>query len=138
SMPWLQSVRTGLQNWIVAVAAHVAPLIAVFAAILWRPIFVERCLKLHDERERFLWRTFLIVFGIGIVVVLFKVTEFKDRWLQPLFIATPILIVVAVQDGLNRARLKTLGLLAAAISCVVVVLASGRLLLTERRGQIAV
>jgi lipopolysaccharide core galacturonosyltransferase RgtB len=138
SMPWLQSVRTGLVNWIVAVAAHVAPVIAVFAAILWRPIFVERCVKLHGEKEKFLWQTFLIVFGIGIIVVLFKVTEFKDRWLQPLFIATPILVVVAVRDGLNRTRLKTLSLLAAAISCVVVVLASGRLFLTERRGQIAV
>jgi lipopolysaccharide core galacturonosyltransferase RgtB len=133
SMPWLQSVRTGLENWIVAVAAHVAPLIAVFAAILWRPIFVERCLNLHDEKERFLWHTFLIVFGIGIIVVLFKVTEFKDRWLQPLFVATPILIVVAVRDGLNRVRLKMLGLLAAAISCIVVILAPGRLLATEWR-----
>jgi len=75
---------------------------------------------------------------LGIVVVLFKVTEFKDRWLQPLFVATPVLIVVAVRDGLNRVRLKMLSLLAVAISCVVVVLAPGRLLLTERRGQIAV
>jgi len=135
SMPWLQSVRTGLENWIVAVAAHVAPVIAVFAAILRRPIFVERCLKLHGEKERFLWHTFLIVFGIGIVVVLFKVTEFKDRWLQPLFIATPILVVVAVRDGLNSVRLKTLSLLAAAISCVVVLLAPARLFLTEWRGR---
>ena len=138
SMPWFESVRKGLLNWIVAVAAHVAAVIAVFAAILWRPIFVERCLKLHNEKEKFLWHTFLIVFGIGIIVVLFKVTEFRDRWLQPLFITTPILVVAAVRDGLNRARLKTLSLLAAAISCVVVVLASGRLFLTERRGQIAV
>ena len=137
-MPWFQSVRTGLVNWVVAAAAHVAPLVAIFVAILWRPVFAERCLRLHNEYEKFLWRTFLIVFGIGIVVVLFKVTEFKDRWLQPLFIATPILVVTAVRDGLNRARLKTLALLAVAISCVVVVLAPGRLLLTERRGQIAV
>jgi 4-amino-4-deoxy-L-arabinose transferase-like glycosyltransferase len=135
SMPWLQSVRTGLENWIVAVGAHVAPVIAVFAAILWRPIFVERCLKLHGEKERFLWHTFLIVFGVGIVVVLFKVTEFKDRWLQPLFVATPILVVVAVRDGLNRVRLKTLALLAAAISCIVVLLAPARLFLTEWRGR---
>jgi lipopolysaccharide core galacturonosyltransferase RgtB len=137
SMPWFQSVRTGLVNWFVAVAAHVAPVVAIFAAILWRPIFPERCLKLHSEKERFLWHTLLIVFGIGIIVVLFKVTEFKDRWLQPLFIATPILVVVAVRNGLNRARLKTLSLLALAIACIVVILAPGRLFLTERRGQIA-
>jgi hypothetical protein len=71
-------------------------------------------------------------------VVLFKVTEFKDRWLQPLFVATPILVVVAVRDGLNRVRFKALGLLAAAIACIVVILAPGRLYLTEQRGQIAV
>jgi hypothetical protein len=137
NMPWLQSVGTGLKNWIVAVAVHVAPVIAVFALILWRPIFVERCLKLQSEKEKFLWRTFLIVFVIGILVVLFKVTEFKDRWLQPLFVATPILVVVAVRDGLNPTRLKTLGLLASAIACIVVILAAGRLFLTERRGQMA-
>jgi hypothetical protein len=135
SMPWLQSVQTGLKKWIIAVAAHVAPVIAVFAAILWRPIFVERCLKLHTDNERFLWRTFLIVFGIGIIVVLFKVTEFKDRWLQPLFVATPILVVVAVRDGLNRTRLKTFGLLASAVACFVVILAPGRLYLTEWRNR---
>jgi hypothetical protein len=71
----------------------------------------------------------------GIVVVLFKVTEFKDRWLQPLFVATPILLVVLARDALNRARLKILILLAAAISCIVVVAAPGRLYLTEWRGR---
>jgi 4-amino-4-deoxy-L-arabinose transferase-like glycosyltransferase len=133
SMPWFQSVRTGLMNWFVAVTAHVAPVIAVFAAICWRPIFVERRLGLHSEEERFLWRTILIVFGIGIVVVLFKVTEFKDRWLQPLFVAMPILIVVAMRDALNQFRLKILVLLAATLACIVVILAPGRLYLTEWR-----
>src|SRR5262249_5331558 len=108
SMPWIKSVRIGLENWVASVAGHVVPMVAVFAVILWRPIFVERCLKLHSDKEKFLWRTFLIVFAIGIVVVLFRVTEFKDRWLQPLFVATPILVVIAVRDGLNRARLRLL------------------------------
>lgn len=135
SMPWFQSVGIGLKDWFVAVAAHVAAVIAVFALILWRPIFVERCLKLHSVEEKFLWRTFLIVFGFGIVVVLFKVTEFKDRWLQPLFVATPILVVVAIRDGLTRARLKALTSLAVAVACIVVALAPGRLFLTEWRNR---
>lgn len=138
NMPWFQSVGIGLKNWILAVTAHIAPVTAVFALILWRPIFLQRCLRLHSVDEKFLWRTFLIVFGFGIVVVLFKVTEFKDRWLQPLFVATPIMVVVAVRDGLNRARLKALVFLAAAVACIVVILAPGRLLFTERRGQIDV
>jgi hypothetical protein len=135
SMPWIKSVRIGIAHWFTAVAAHVAPVIAVFGLILWRPIFVQRCLKLHNADEKFLWRTFLFVFGFGIVVVLFKVTEFKDRWLQPLFVATPILVVVAVRDGLNRARAKPLALLAGIVACVVVVLAPGRLFLTDWRDR---
>jgi 4-amino-4-deoxy-L-arabinose transferase and related glycosyltransferases of PMT family len=134
-MPWSQSFRIGLRNWFVAVAGHVAPVIAVFAAIMWRPIFVERCLKFHGDKEKFLWRTFQIVFAIGIAVVFFKVTEFKDRWLQPLFVATPILVVVAVRDGLSRVRLQALTLLAAAVACIVVILAPARLYLTEWRGR---
>jgi 4-amino-4-deoxy-L-arabinose transferase-like glycosyltransferase len=132
-MPWFQSVRTGLVNWFVAVVAHIAPVIAVFAAICWQPIFVERRIHLHSDLEKFLWRTLLIVFGIGILVVLFKVTEFKDRWLQPLFVATPILVVVALRDALNQVRLKILVMLAATVACIVVILAPGRLYLTEWR-----
>ena len=135
STPWLQSVQIGLPNWIKAVAAHIVPVLAVLAVILWRPIFVERRLMLHDEEERFLYCTLLIVLGFGVVAVLFRVTEFKDRWLQPLFVATPILFVAAVRDGLNRARLKLLASLAAAVSCAVVILASGRLYLTEWRTE---
>ncbi len=133
SMPWFQSVRIGVVNWLVAVGAHVAPVIAILAAVCWRPGFIRRCPKLHSDDEKFLWRTLVIVFGIGIVVVLFKVTEFKDRWLQPLFVATPVLIVVAFRDALNQVRLKLLVSLAAIVACVVVLLAPGRLYLTEWR-----
>jgi len=135
SMPWFKSVQIGLVHWIVSVAAHVAPVVAVFAAILWRPIFVERRLSLHSDYEKFLCYTFIGVLAFGIVVVLFKVTEFKDRWLQPLFVATPILIVVVARDALNRTRLKILTLFALALSCIVVIAAPGRLYFTEKRDR---
>src|SRR5205823_11309954 len=76
--PWAQAVGKGLRNWFVAMAAHLAPLLVVFGAIFWKPIFMKRGARLHSEEERFLWRTFLIVAGMVMLSVLvMKVTQFK-------------------------------------------------------------
>ena len=46
STPWVQAVGKGLWNWLVAVLAHLAPLVLVLTAICWRPIFLQRAVRL--------------------------------------------------------------------------------------------
>jgi hypothetical protein len=71
--------------------------------------------------------------GIAVLSVLcLKVTSFKDRWLQPVFVSLPILLVAVWRDSLDRTRLRAMLWLGALIGLVVLALAPGRVLLTER------
>src|SRR6185295_8728171 len=94
SMPWAKAVRIGLVKWISALAVHIGPLLVPFGILFWRPLFVERKVRVQDEDVRLLCRAILLVIAIAILsVLLLKVTHFKDRWLQPLFVTLPILLV---------------------------------------------
>jgi len=131
--PWWETVPGGLANWAGAVAAHVAAPVLIFAVLFWRPIFVERILRLQTDGERLLLRTLLIIFAtVVLAVVALKVTGFKDRWLQPIFIILPILLVTALRGSLQPARMKVILQLGTIITVLIVVFAPGRLLLTER------
>jgi 4-amino-4-deoxy-L-arabinose transferase-like glycosyltransferase len=136
STPWLKAVGSGLFTWVKNMSAHVAPIILVFAAVFWKPVFVERHLNLQTPAERLLWRAFLIVSAVPIAAVLaLKVTGFQDRWLQPLFVGLSLVLVCALRDRLNQARLTALLGLGAAITLGIGAAASGRLYFTELRGR---
>jgi hypothetical protein len=136
SMPWPTAVWTGVTNWLIAVLAHLAPLVFVLSVIFWKPDFLEGRARFHSDEEHLLARTFIILFGLVLLcVALLKVTQFKDRWLQPIFICTPILLIALLQDCLNRARLRFAFTLGLVITIGTSVLASGRLLFTEVRAR---
>jgi 4-amino-4-deoxy-L-arabinose transferase-like glycosyltransferase len=136
SMSWLKAVEVGLFNWIKNLAAHIAPVVLVFAVVFWRPFFVERSLRLQTPQERLLWRTFLSVSVVPILAVLIlKVTDFQDRWLQPLYVGIPVLLVCAVRERLNQERLTALLILGAVVTLIGGAAVSGRLYFTEQRGR---
>jgi 4-amino-4-deoxy-L-arabinose transferase-like glycosyltransferase len=136
SMTWFKAVELGLFNWVKNLAAHIAPVVLVFAAVFWRPIFVERGVHLQTTFEKLLWRTFLLVSVVPVLaVLLLKVTDFQDRWLQPLYVALPILLVCAVRARLDQTRLTALLILGALATLVVGTSVSGRLYFTEQRGR---
>jgi hypothetical protein len=64
-----------------------------------------------------------------------KVTALKDRWLQPLFIWFPLLLVSWLRPALNRFRLQTLLGMSGIMAMLVALAAPGRLLFTEWRGR---
>jgi 4-amino-4-deoxy-L-arabinose transferase-like glycosyltransferase len=133
ALPWWSTVRLGLKDWISTAAAHLSALLVIFGALFWQPIFRRRSFDRRTGGAQLLWRTFLILVALVVFsVLLFRVTSFKDRWLQPIFVSLPILLIVGLRESLSPSRLKAMVLLAAVISVVVAVLAPGRLLLTER------
>jgi hypothetical protein len=137
-MSWVKSVRLGVWNWVSSVAVHVAPLLVVFGVLFWKPAFVKRTARLHDETDRLLARIFVLIFAMALLsVFVLKVTQFKDRWLQPLFVPLTILLVGVARDSLapNAARLKWLLALGLIATLGAGTLSSGRLLFTERRGR---
>jgi len=135
--PWVTAVTAGLRVWLQTAAAHLATLSVLFAVLFWRPIFRERVLWRSSSVEvRLLWRVFLILNLLVVLAILFfKITAFKDRWLQPIFIWFPILLVLWVQPHLGAARLKTFLGLAGAMTVAMALAIPGRLFFTEWRGR---
>jgi lipopolysaccharide core galacturonosyltransferase RgtB len=136
NMPWDRAVLLGLKNWFESWGAHVAPIILVFTAVCWRPIFIDRKADWKTDEAKLLFRTLALVTLAAILSILFlKVTEFKDRWLQPLYITLPLLLVVVLQRGLTPRRSKALLVLSAIVTVGVGAAASGRLYFAEARGR---
>jgi 4-amino-4-deoxy-L-arabinose transferase-like glycosyltransferase len=136
NVSWGKSVALGLKHWLTSWGAHVGPVVLVFAAVCWRPIFIERKLDLGSDYAKLLFRTLALVTCMAVLSVVFlKVTEFKDRWLQPLYIVLPIFLVVILQPVLTTRRLNTLFCLSALVTLTVGITASGRLYFAEARGR---
>lgn len=127
--PWSAAVCLGLKNWGLVAVAHVAPLLGVFLVLCWparRWIF-------HSEEEHLLWRLLLWILALVTAsIFLFRVTGFRDRYVQPLFVWLPVLLVPVALPQILVGRWKALLGMGSAIAALVLVLAPGRLLLTER------
>ena len=73
--------------------------------------------------------------GIAIMVAagicILGVTTCQDRWLQPILIASPLLLVLIFHEQLSAGRLKALLIVSGVITLFVAIAAPGRILLTE-------
>ena len=131
TLTWWQSVIRGLPWWTANATAHVAWLAGVFLLIFWKPV-CRGALRFHSDRERLLARIFIGIWVVAILSVLtFQVTGFADRWLQPLFVYSPILATVLVREHIDRARYRTILWLGGVSAAIIAVLAPGRMFLTE-------
>lgn len=131
--PWAKAVAAGLGDGSVTALVHIAPLVLVFAVVCWGPIFIEKKFRLATDETRMIWRALLLLCAAGIVSVLaFKVTGFKDRWFQPVFIWVPIVLAVGLRESLTGPRLRVILLVGLLCAGLVAVLMPGRLFLTER------
>ena len=130
SQPWWPTVCAGLKKWSIVAVAHTAPLVGAFALLCGR---TTRRWAVRSEEQRLLWRMLLCIAGLVTATILvFKVTGFRDRYVQPLFVWLPVLLVSVAQPELSLKRWKAVVGLGGAVAGVVLVLAPGRLLLTER------
>jgi 4-amino-4-deoxy-L-arabinose transferase-like glycosyltransferase len=127
---WSAAMAKALPKWVTNLLAHLGPTLAVFALLFQKAFPKPKCLTPED---RLLWRTLLFILSIvTLSILLFKVTGFRDRWLQPLFVWIPILLIALLRDSLSIVRYKRILLLGALTSAVVLVAAPGRLLVTEK------
>jgi hypothetical protein len=68
---------------------------------------------------------------VTLSIFIFKVAGFRDRWLQPLFVWLPILVISVFREAAEK-QTKVICYLGGAIAVIVLTLAPGRLLLTEK------
>lgn len=112
----------GLKNLVSATGTHIGALIGIVGLLA----LTSRKSGRNETTGRDVAR--LILCGIAVVlatlvcsVVLFKVTSFKDRWFQPVFICLPVALVVFFQNRLGAKQIRalvTLAILVAVAICV--------------------
>ena len=86
-----------------------------------------------NDQTQLVWRSYLFALsGLVLAVLCFKVTGFKDRWFQPIFVSAPVLVVATLRDRLTWERIKAVLYLGAAVAAAVSVAMPTRIRLAER------
>lgn len=130
---WIANTALGFRHLLVAVASFLGPLALVYFLILFKSSKQPDDPRPGAASGKLLSRTLL---SIGVMLVLlvlvFRATNIRERWLQPILVSTPVLAVVLLRDRLDATRLKRIIGAGLAVMCVVLVLLPGRVLLAER------
>ena len=109
-----------------------APLLVVFTAVFFRGLrgqSEETATLANRFLRRYIIITFLVVLT---VVLLFKVTYVKDRWLQPLLFIFPVLLFAHLdRASLTPARIRAYGGAIGAAACAVYIAFTLRVVAAE-------
>lgn len=128
---WFIGVIFGFKRLLISSITFLGPLAIVYGILCWKsPDIAPRG---KDEYTTFLLRMLLVSYGlVALAILLFRVTEIHDRWLQPILIYSPILGVALLQHRLDTIRLKAIPAIAAAVMIVVPVALYGRIIWAEQ------
>ena len=124
-MQWVTAIGTGLGQLVWASVRFLSPLWLI--CVLAFPPLVSRRFSATTSCQRYrrtLERFFLLVFIIlAAAVILFGVTHFKDRWMQPFLFLVPLYVFVRLQDigGIVPSRLYLFACLLALFGLVFLV-----------------
>jgi len=111
---------SGLGRTLFALVVASLPMLLLHALVFRRIDWVARLANMTPP-VRLLWRTGLFVLGLLIAgVLVFHVTEIRERWLHPLLlILLPVISIALFEDLLDAKRLKWILVLAAAVMVAV-------------------
>lgn len=125
--PWLVTTGSGLASLLHSILSHLGVLLGIYGLLCWRKPAGANSVRLPDAVRviRFGLLAMLILLLAGILF--FKITGTKDRWLMPLCVWTPLLLVAVVSERLNVFRMRWLVGLATAAALAVAVLIPTRI-----------
>lgn len=132
SSQWTKAIFSGLTGLVVCSITFFAALGIVFGIIFWKRPATGASLG-RNEYATLLLRMLAVSYGLIVVaIVVLRISEVRDRWLQPVLICSPVLAIALVQERLSLARLKWL--LAVAIVAMVTVTVGlyGRIIWAEK------
>jgi hypothetical protein len=118
----LRAAWMGLSSLVLAVIAVPAPALVVWMLVTWgKPGRTRQ--KTVGARNLILTAIGLTVLVIAVLALVFHATHFKERWFEPLMIATPVLFVAAF-DAWSRPlptlRLLRIVLVVGALICIAI------------------
>lgn len=132
---FIKVAATGLGHLFVAVISHTAPMLLIFAVIFRKGIFSKTSLKQKDDFALLILRKYLyILAGLILAVLVLRITGFKDRWFEPIFISLPLLLFAFAKNWIERTHVKQIFILGGIIALAVLILIPGRILFAESVG----
>ena len=132
SASWLNAIGTGFRNIASAAASYLGPLGLVYLLVFVKAPRVSIC-PAATEYQRLLTRTLLLIGGsLILLIVSFRATGLRERWLQPILVCLPVLGAVLVRGRIDQLRVKVMAGIGLVIMLAVCVIMPGRILLAER------
>lgn len=135
TLPYWRSVLTGNASLVQAALAFGGTALLLIAAVFWRPGKDQPTEEdRHREQRRLLGRALLLtLLLLEVGVIVFRVTHFKDRWLQPLLFYAPVWLALTVAARPGRGAMRIFLGLCLTVCLTVLLLLPARPLLAASR-----
>lgn len=120
--PW-----SGLGSLALAVLGFLAPWLLVMA-VIFRGDFLRALVNRSDDPGAFPFRRYIwVVLGMLLLMALFGVGHFKDRWMQPLLFLFPLFVFAGMnRSALTPGRVRAILLVCLSIPVLVLVVMAAR------------
>ncbi|MEP6663402.1 MAG: glycosyltransferase family 39 protein [Verrucomicrobiota bacterium] len=124
-------VARGTGNMLVAILFHIGPLLVILSLVFWKKLRVQPLFS--SDAAKLLWRQYaFIIAGLFLAILILRVTGFKDRWFEPVFVTLPVLVVSLLPVELLRRKFRLISLLGSVVVVVVLLLIPGRIVFGEK------
>lgn len=131
-------ILVGAVNLVVACVSFVAPVALVYLFIF--PQGYARFFRNRPAREFSfpMPRYFIFLFTLFVIMILFwRVTFFKDRWMQPLLFLFPLYFLIYVEEQfLSEKAVRNFTAIALAVALIILTLIPGRIVLGPSLGYL--
>jgi hypothetical protein len=136
SASWGAAVLQGIKNLVMAILSFVGPMAAVYVIIFLKPGVEKASLQpetgLADRFRQLISRALLVILAMLLIIVLgFRATGLRERYLQPILICLPVLGIVVVHKKLNLMRFKWMAAITGAVMLTVLIVMPTRIVFAK-------
>ncbi len=129
----VMSRLSGAMDLITTIFAFIALLLFIFIPHFWRYWQTKR--NKNDLLKQWLDRHLLISLGLMLaIILLFSVSNIKDRWLQPLLFLFPLWLFSHLSHTIPYAIMKRYSLIIGGVACIIIFILYARILFSEYSG----
>ncbi len=128
----------GFKSLGVAVLSFLGLLVPVVVLFFHKRGASVRVVNAHSDDRALILRTLLAGLGLCVLmIVFFKVSVFKDRWMQPLLFATPLYLVMLPWARWNLTNARRYAAFTAVVAVGTWAVIAGRVLHVSDRGSVS-
>jgi len=129
---WFPAIKSGIESLIFCSATFFAALGILYGIIFFKRPAAKEPVGSNEYATllpRMLGFSYVLII---LAIVIFRISDIHDRWLQPILIISPVLAIALFQERLDAFRLKVILALAGAVMVLVTIALDGRVIWAER------